>query len=415
MQIKKLDVVIIADFCSNFDHKGNNRFIYLANLLIKDGHDVEIVTSNFSHGYKKPFNPIVKEHDGTSVTMLQEKPYKKNVSVKRFFSHYGWGKRVGKYLKERKKPDVVYCAMPTLKAAKEAGKYCKKNNIKFIIDIQDLWPEAYKMVFNIPIISSVIFLPFNYIANSAYRMADEIIAVSQTYVDRATRVNKKIKEGNAVFLGTDLTQFDKYVSEAKLVQKDNVLQVILSNGQTYYKHKDEFWVGYCGSLSDSYDIKLVIDAIKMTNNPKIIFVCMGDGHLKEEFESYGRQNQISQIFTGKLEYPSMCQLLSCVDVVVNPIRGRSAASIINKHGDYAASGKPVINTQQSKEYIRLMQNYEFGFSFDSSQVEEISRTISFLSNNVEECLRLGENGRKCAKLFFDRANTYKRILNVVIR
>ncbi len=36
--------------------------------------------------------------------------------------------------------------MPSLDVAKVAAKYAKENNIRFIIDIQDLWPEAFRMV-----------------------------------------------------------------------------------------------------------------------------------------------------------------------------------------------------------------------------------------------------------------------------
>lgn len=61
----------------------------------------------------------------------------------------------------------------------------KINNVRFIIDIQDLWPEAFKMVFKLPIVSDIVFAPFNFLANGIYKRADEIIAVSDTYVNRA--------------------------------------------------------------------------------------------------------------------------------------------------------------------------------------------------------------------------------------
>ena len=81
------DVVIIADFCSAFDGKGNNRFVYIAENLLKKDFQVEIVTSDFFHSDKKYFNPIIKDYKGLKVTMLHEPAYQKNVSIKRFLAH----------------------------------------------------------------------------------------------------------------------------------------------------------------------------------------------------------------------------------------------------------------------------------------------------------------------------------------
>ena len=52
---------------------------------------------------------------------------------------------------------MIYCAVPSLTGPYLISRYCKKNKIKFIIDIQDLWPEAFKMVFDVPIIKDIIF------------------------------------------------------------------------------------------------------------------------------------------------------------------------------------------------------------------------------------------------------------------
>lgn len=89
------------------------------------------------------------------------------------------------------------------------ANYCKKNNIKFIIDVQDLWPEAFRMVFNIPIISSILFYPMKKKADYIYSIADKIVAVSETYCNRALKANKKVDKGITAFLGTDLKYFDE--------------------------------------------------------------------------------------------------------------------------------------------------------------------------------------------------------------
>jgi len=174
------DIVLINNFCRDFSPNDNGRFMYLCKELSKDN-NVEIITNDFNHSNKTRKDPLTCDWP-FKITFLHEPGYQKNVSLKRFYSHFCWGKEVAKYLKNRKKPDVIYCNIPSLTSAIKASNYCKSNNIKFIIDIQDLWPEAFQMVFNVPVLSTLLFMPFRFIADIIYRRADEICAVSKSYV-----------------------------------------------------------------------------------------------------------------------------------------------------------------------------------------------------------------------------------------
>lgn len=392
-----MDIVIIADFCCQFEKELNSRFLYLANLLSED-HTVEVITSDFNHEKKDYFKFLPKGFAFT-ITMLHEGKYKKNVCLSRFKAHFIWGKNVRQYLEKRKKPDIVYCAVPTLQASYEAAKYCQKNDIRFIVDIQDLWPEAFQMVFNIPIVSNVLFYPLKKIADKSYKNADAICAVSESYVKRALEVNKKISSGKAVFLGTELNKFDSNVKKNKIK-----------------KTKDELWLAYCGSLGDSYDIKGVIDALNIVRSrgesvPR--FIVMGSGEKELEFKNYAESKGIEAVFTGNLPYEKMCGLLCECDITVNPIVKGSAASIINKHGDYAASGLPVLNTQESEEYRKLVEQYQMGFNCENGNAKDLAEKMIKLIKDSDLRRIMGNNARKCAEEKFDRKNSYREIEKLI--
>lgn len=394
-----MDIIILANFCRRFDGTAINRFEYIADLLAKD-HDVEILTSDFSHGSKAHFE---SEPEGLpyKVKMLHEPGYPKNVCIRRFYSHFVWGKNVKRYLKKRKKPDVIYAAVPTLTAAYEAAKYCKKNNVKFIVDIQDLWPEAYEMVFNIPVVSSIIFSPFRWLANGSYKRADEIVAVSQTYVDRALKVNKTAASAFPVFLGANLDNFDKLNEENKCVRNDG---------------DNDIFIGYVGTLGHSYDIECVVDALALLKDEgysNLKFLVMGGGPLRERFEQHAREKGIDATFTGNLDYGVMVGRLCVCDIVVNPIVKGSAGSIINKHGDYAASGIAVVNTQESPEYRKLVEDYNMGFNCECSNAEDMAEKIKILADNASLREEMGKNARRCAEEKFDRKNTYTKIVSTI--
>jgi glycosyltransferase involved in cell wall biosynthesis len=396
------DILIVAHFTQVPGEVGNGRFNYIAEKIKKENVNVEVVTTSFSHKTKTQRDVTDKQMRSISykLTMLYEPGYIKNVSLRRFYSHYIMGRSLKKYLENRKKPDIIYCSVPSLDVAKVTAKYAEENNIRFIIDIQDLWPEAFKMVFNMPIISEILFYPMKKQANYIYETADEIIAVSQTYVDRALKVNKKCKMGNSVYLGTDLNEFDNLAKYNKFMNKPN----------------DEIWLAYIGTLGYSYDLISVIDALKIIKDKginNIKFIVMGDGPLKSKFEEYAREKSIYVEFTGRLSYEKMVGILTVCDIAVNPIKKGSAGSIINKVGDYAAAGLPVINTQECSEYQELLIEYDAGFNCINGDPQDISEKILNLYNNSNQRMEMGLNNRKLARDLFNRELTYKTIIDLV--
>lgn len=393
-----MDIVIAANFCMDFSKYENGRFTYLARQLSKRGHDVELVTSSFSHASKKQRNEEEYRKDSYKVTLVQEPGYAKNVSLQRFSSHYTWGKNLLAYLKQRKKPDVVYCSVPSFSGAARVGKFCRKNGIRFVLDVQDIWPEAFKMVLNVPVISDLIFLPLTLLANRAYRSADVICAVSQTYANRGMRANKRCKEPRIVYLGTDLRAFDENRSQEPMV----------------YKPQGEIWLGYCGSLGKSYDIPCVIRALEKLDRADVRLIVMGDGENREAYQTLATEKGANVLFAGRLPYGQMCATLAQCDITVNPITSGSAGSIINKHGDYAAIGLPVLNTQDSPEYRELVDSYQMGLNCKNGDPADLAEKLRMLLDDPELCRKMGENARRCAEERFDRRNTYPILVDAIV-
>ncbi len=391
-------ILIIANFCDGRVLQG--RFTYLANMLSLEGHDVEILTSDFSHALKRPKESF-DNHFQFKITHIHEPGYPDNVSLKRLYSHYVWGKKINKYIRQSGQDwDVIFCAVPSLTATRLAGNYARKHHIKFITDVQDLWPEAFELAVKNKSISKLIFTPFHLYANLGYKKANKVIGVSDTYRERGLKPCKKDTEGLTVYLGNDGAIFDKAKEDYKIDKPD-----------------DEFWIAYIGTLGYSYDLKCVIDAIASIGedklNKRIHFMIMGDGPKRNEFERYVQNKGISATFTGSLPYPKMVGRLCSCDVVVNPIVKGAAQSITNKVGDYALSGLPVINTQECKEYRDLIEQYDCGINCEVGNSEQVADAIIELASNPDLCLKLGENSRKLGIERFDRRQSYKQIVNFI--
>lgn len=293
------------------------------------------------------------------------------------------------------KTDVLYVAVPSLDVASVAVKYANRNNIRLIIDIQDLWPEAFKMVFRIPVLSDLVFLPMKRKADKIYALADEVVAVSDTYAKRAMRVNKKCKAATVVYLGTEKANFDQY---AKIAAEKYV-------GVT---------IAYVGSMSASYDLKSVIDAMSKMKSNSIKLLAMGDGALRTEFTEYAKEKGVNAEFTGKLIYPQMVERLLQCDIAVNPIHKGSAGSILNKVGDYAMAGLPVINTQENQEYRDLLIRYQAGINCECENSDEIAVALKTLVADSQLRAKMSSNARRLGEERFDRKNIYRNLVDLLL-
>lgn len=394
-------ILLIAHYTQAPGEPGNNRFAYLANLLCNKGFEVEVVSTSFSHKTKKPKDiiPEAFEKCRYKFTFIDEPGYPKNICPERFYSNYKFGKNLKKYLSTIEKPELVYVAVPSNDAGVVAAEYCKKNNIPMIVDIQDLWPEAFKLVFNIPVLSDMVFAPMAHQANRIYSVADKIVAVSKTYANRGLEACKKDKEGAVVFLGTELESFDE---SAQSVQIE--------------KSADELWITYVGTLGHSYNIEIVIDAINLLPDhvaEKVVFKVLGDGPLMQRFIDYSANCKARVDFLGRLEYGEMVAYLKKSDIAVNPISKGAAQSIINKHGDYAMAGLPVVSTQESPEYRRLIEEYGCGISCSVDSPKDVAEALQLLIEDDERRAEMGKNSRQLGEEKFDRKQSYKRIVELI--
>lgn len=396
------DILLITNYWHFEEEKSSSRYRFLADLISRKGYSLEVVTSSFYHGSKKQRVNIdgCLEKLNYKVNLVNEPGYKKNISIKRIYSHYKFAKNVEKFLKRRCAPDLIYCVVPSLDVADKVSKFAVKNKIPLIVDIQDLWPEAYRMAIDIPIVNEILFKPMEVKANNIYKRADKIVAVSETYVERALKVNTKVQNGLSAYLGVDLNEFDKIYHEYDKVEKPH----------------GEKWITYIGTLGHSYNIPLVIDAMKILMNKgrkDIKFKVLGDGPLKERFEVYASNLSMNIDFIGRVDYKTVVNYLKKSDLAVNPIIDKSVASIINKVGDYAAAGLPVINTQKSYEYQRLLHEYKAGISCGNNDPGQFAIEILNIIDNDVLIQSMSKNSRRLAEEKFNRWKSYNYIIDTI--
>lgn len=382
---------------------GTTRFSFLAELLSQKGYDVTLISSSFYHVKKKKrdLEELRKGNYPYRLFFLEEPGYKKNISLKRLYSHHRASRNLKKHLRETKY-DLIYCVIPPNNVAKVAALHARANRIPLVVDVEDLWPEGWRMIFGKNKLLNYLLRLIKRDADIVYRYADGVIGTSDEYTFRALSTNQKLKKNSeTVYVCIDIHEFDEGV---KRYSKE------------LNKNEQEFWVTYAGTLGKSYDIPTLISAAQelwQEGYRDIKFLILGTGPYKEEWENRALEKPCNVKFFGFVPYPKMAAFLSSSDVLVNSIVKKSVASIITKIGDYLSAEKPMINTCASKEFCGMVSKEGFGINVEAENVKALKEAILLLYENPEKREKMGKKARKFAEEKFDRTTAYEKIVNLI--
>ena len=267
------------------------------------------------------------------------------------------------------------------------GRHKARLGYKLIIDVQDVWPESFSSV--VPFLKKIPhrLLPFARRADRAYRCADALVAVSQTYLDRAKEANPDVP-AEAVCIGAD------FAAIASAPAKD------FGNSTTRFF--------YFGTLSHSYDVDTACRGTQklLDSGKNVELHIMGGGPDLEKLKQH--ENRAIK-FYGYLPYAEMMSVAKGCDIAVNAIHSYAMQSVTNKLSDYMALQKPVLNSQTNAEVLDLLnllphENYRSG---DMDSFVQAAKNILKRKNDP---VQSDEIVRR-----FRRDISYRKIVNLIER
>lgn len=399
--MKRIAVITMGVKLNN--ENGYTRFRFLSEFLAGKGYKVDLITTTFQHWDKKQrdLSKIKKEEYPFHLRFIKEPGYKKNVDLKRIRSHRIAAKNLKKMLEKDGAYHLIYCEIPPNDVALTAARYAKKHQIPFVVDVNDLWPEAMYMALDIPVVSKLLFSPFLRDAEKVYGLCAGVIGTSDEYTNRPFKRKKRIIPKRTVYVGNELSVFDAgadaYMPE---IEKD----------------EKEFWVTYAGTIGTSYDIKTMIltaDYLKKKGYKDIHIKILGGGPLKEELEKLAGGLKGNVEFAGYVPYEKMAAYLKKSDVLVNSFVKKAPQSIVTKIGDYLAAGKPMINTCSSPEFRAKVEKDGFGINVEAEDKILLADAVLELYCNAGEREIMGKKARQIAQEQFDRPNSYKMIVDLM--
>ncbi|MBR3181961.1 MAG: glycosyltransferase family 4 protein [Eggerthellaceae bacterium] len=387
--------------------RGYTRFRFLSELLVREGFEVDLITSTFQHWDKAQRDTTRSCYQNLPyhLRFVYEPGYKRNLDLARINSHRVFAHNLKKlfdslFLENSRAFDLIYSEIPPNNMARTCAEAAVKYGIPYVADVNDLWPEAMRMAVDIPIVSDIAFAPFARDAKRTYNLMSGAVGTSEEYTKRPASDREEPYASRTVYVGNQLDGFDSGAAE---------------RGCEVEKPEGEIWITYAGTLGASYDIATLIDAavIAKQADSRIRVKLLGDGPDREKLQQYATEKEAPVDFVGYAPYDLMAAYLCASDITVNSLVLDAAQSIVTKIGDYLAASIPMINTGSSPEFRAKVENDGFGLNVPAENPEALAEAMLKLADNENLRAQMGALGRKIAEEQFDQKRSYLEIVSLI--
>ena len=362
------------------------RHFYFCKFWKEKGYDIKIISGSYNHLFHN--QPKVSEKDTFTIEEIEKGitfcwvkiPKYDGGSIFKLWSMMVFAFKILRLpVKKLDKPNIILVSsMPIFPIL--SGWWLKKkyNASKLFFEIRDLWPLTPIYLKGYSKWHPMVLL-MSWVEKFGYRKADKIISLlpnAHKYINEISRDKSK------------------FVWIPNGIDKSLLIDEKLPNTITNLIPKDKFIIGYTGTMGVANALEYLIEAsILLKDNPKIHFVLVGEGYLKEELKEKVIKN-LNVTFISKINKNQVQHMLSFFDVC---FVGRNNTPLFdygvysNKFFDYMLAKKPIISSSNKiKDPVELSG---CGFVVEPENADSIVKAVlKFFFMNKEERENMAKSG-----------------------
>lgn len=391
-----MNILYIHQYFKTPKEPGGTRSYWIAQELIKNGHQVTMITAD-PQATQKRKEVII---DGIKVIYLQE-AYSQNMSIStRLKSFLGFVWKSINEARKHKNIDLVIATSTPLTVGITAlyMKWFKKT--PYIFEVRDLWPEvpiqmgAFK--------SPLIVKPTRWFEKTIYNNAEHVIALSPGMQDG---VIKYIPKGKTTMI-PNMAKMDEFWPR----ERNMVL------AQKLGLKPDSFKIVHFGSLGIANGAHTIIASAKLMKDVEDVeFLFVGGGATEKALQSEVNKHQLDNVkFLGRFPMKEVSEIVNFCDVSMVsfldlPILYTNSP---NKLFDSLSAGKPIIvnSAGWTKE---MVEEHNCGYYVNPNKPQELADKIIHLKENPETVEKMGENSRILAERVYDKSILTKQFVETV--
>ncbi len=326
--------------------------------VLESTYNVSVLTSDFEHISKCRIKKCLTECEYIHVPS-----YKKNVSIKRIVSHIVFGKKVGWKI-NKIRPDLIYLLMPPNNTANYCFNYKKRHpEVKYIVDIIDMWPESMPIH---QLKKTILCKYWMNLRNQSIQQADVVMTECELY-------QKKLlvdvpREYKTLYLYKNMSaRLQQYIFDC--IEKVDI------------KNRDYVKLGYLGSINNIIDIEGIEKVVKiLLKKKRVVVEVIGAGEKCNELLMKLKNAGADVHYNGVIfDDMKKAKILMQCDYGINMMKKEVTVGLTIKSIDYFSYGLPIINSIQNDTW-NFVEKYNLGVNVGDNPEDVLMEII-----NTERC------------------------------
>jgi len=388
LKSNKKKVWLINQYLTTPELNGDgHRHYYLAKEWQDKGYDVTLITSSYSHigNRNNKFKGLYRFDNGNVRTVLiKGNNYKNTNGIPRMFSWI-----IFSFLlffmptKRLPKPDIIIVSSISLLPILNVHFYFKRKfiNVKFILEIRDIWPLSILEIGNYS--TNNIFIKFlNYVEKLGYKNADYIVSLlMDTNIHIEDVLGHNDFKYSWISNGYNLEDKSYYKSIDKRL-KDKI-------------PKDKFVVGYAGALGTANAMETIIEVFMSFDSDEIVLCLLGTGNEEENLKKQAKQDS-KILFLNSVNKNQVQSFLKECDILFFSSKNLDIYKYgisANKTFDYMYASIPIILSAPTKNNVIEIANC--GSVIPAENPVELRKTIlEYYNKTKKERQLIGNNGKE---------------------
>ncbi len=377
---------------------------YLAELLSRQSHNVIWWTSTVNHQNKTQRftrHTTLKVGDTLTIQFIYAPLYQSSVSLSRLYNQYLTARAFLRLAEEAKRPDVILCSLPTLDLCEAALQYGKKYQVPVIIDVRDLWPDAFMKYAPAPLKPLWHFL-LTPLFNKVRRIcsgAAAIVGISEHFVDWGIAYAQRQR-----------TELDRCFPFGYSESKPDVRAIEAAEQKWknlgVKKEPGIFVACFFGYFGWHFELELVIQSAKIlgAGSRQFIFVLCGSGDKLEYYQNLARDCP-HVILPGWVGAAEIWTLMRKSSVGLAPYKESATfrLNMPNKPIEYMSAGLPVVSSLKGV-LSEVLETYQCGRTYQPGDVQGL---VAILNDLYDNPLKLKTMSNNAYKLFQEKYTAEK--------
>jgi glycosyltransferase involved in cell wall biosynthesis len=387
------------------------RAMNLANALVEKGHNVVLWSSGFYHQEKRhryTNYTTIKVNNSLEIRLVPSPGYTRNIGLRRLWDHLVMAINLKRQLgKTAEIPDVAFLGYPPIEVAAVMGEWLKKKNVKFILDIKDLWPSIFIDALPGYITKNIgraLLFPNFIIGKKLMKNATGISAMSQSFLNWADAFSGKVSKANDIIV--PLTSPDVALTSTELRAADEWWDSL------NVKNDGKPRVCFVGSHSQAFDMIPIYEAATYFKDKNIEcdFVICGNGPFNDNWKIM-MKDLPNVFFPGWIDRPKTKSLAARSIGTIAPYKNMEnfIFNLPNKVLDSLSLGLPVLSPLQGEVY-EMIKKKKVGLSYGDVSGTTLHCCIESLINNPVLFTELATNAKKLFNEEFAYTTVYTKLV-----